>query len=255
MKRPEWKVPDWLTWPIVISIVTIVGGGFTSGGRALWVFAANEKVQGLTIPAAGVGILALGLYTYFLVTKPSVLAALGAMMLAIAFGLLSFYYCGFTSLFRTPMQDFANLVMALLPEMAMVLGGVALGLALRAARREREERERKAADAAQSEQENGWRLLEQENEQKRLANERYELQTERKRLLIEQPKLTMEKTEMVSISVQGKGKQKSKLWPLFLMLIETEPALTERQIAERLACSPATAHNLKVSWREKGEIT
>jgi len=240
----------WLTWPVLLSLLTIVGGGVTSGGRALWVFAANEKVSGLTIPAAGVGILALGLYTYFLITRPSVLAGIGAAVLAVAFGLLSFYYCGFQSLFGQPMHGLAAFVMALLPETCMVLGGVVCGLAVKAARAEQAERERKAREQEQAQQESRWRLLEQENEAKRLANERYELQTERKRLLIEQPKLTLKKTATVSMSIQGKGKQKSKLWPVFLALIEAEPMLTERQVAERLACSPTTAHNLKVAWRE-----
>jgi hypothetical protein len=254
----------WLTWPVLLSLLTIVGGGVTSGGRALWVFAANEKVSGLTIPAAGVGILALGLYTYFLITRPSVLAGIGAAVLAVAFGLLSFYYCGFQSLFGQPMHGLAAFVMALLPETCMVLGGVVCGLAVKAARAEQAERERKAREQEQSQQESGWRLLEQENERRRLLNEREGLRVKRLELQAQAGVLQLTTTtkQTKQLVIQQSTERASERVRALLAQAQANGinvlAFSERLLAKEMStrlsldCKPATAR--QVIRLAKGEI-
>lgn len=183
MKRPFElsKFPDWAKSPLVwLAVAGIVLASFTVGLRVFAVFEANEMegYQFASLPAAGACILAMALFLVLSVQHPSALTIGGAAVNLVAFLLISLAYVGLGK--AHPIFDqMAWGVQAALPEVATAFLSLFVGLAVRTSRQEQAEKERKAAQATQVEQENGWRLLEQENERKRLANERYAMQNTR----------------------------------------------------------------------------
>jgi hypothetical protein len=260
------RLPDWAKSPLVwLAVAGIALASFTVGLRVFAVFEANEMAgyQFASLPAAAACILAMALFLMLSVQHPSALSVGGATVNLVAFLLISLAYVGLGK--AHPIFDqMAWGVQAALPEVATAFLSLFVGLAVQTARQEAAERERKAAQAAQAEQDNGWRSIEQENERKRLANERYAAQNERLRLKSQAAtlQLTETHTKTKRLSLPASNGQASKR--IHALLVQAQAsgidvlAFSERALARELSarllldCKPATAR--QVIRLAKGEI-